>query len=172
VNVNVEPSNAPVDAEQGPERQPDAGTNAWVLLFVDALLVFSGSLFWLVHGHFFDTRTFERIGGGAWNVSATWLPGMERLVAAVVRLLGVMGLAFAVLAMTVAATSFRRGERWSWYALSLLAVLPVADMVVFASYDALTSLTAAWDVFLLVIALGGLFIPRRSAFTSPSESQA
>lgn len=158
-----------VDGEEaravaGRSRSRGARTSAWVLLLLDALLVAFTSLFWLVQGRFFDTSVNQAISGHDWTASEVLLPGMERLVSSVVRLAGAFGVAFGVLAMSIAATSYRRGEAWAWYALWLLALCPVLDMAVFAQRQALTPLVMAWDLLQLALVLGGLLLPAASTF--------
>ena len=152
-------------AVAGRSRSRDRRTSAWVLLLFDALLVVLASLYWLVQGRFFDTSLHQTISGHAWTVSEVLVPGMQRLVSVVIRLAGAFGVVFGVLAMVVAATGYRRGQAWAWYAMWTLALCPVLDMAVFAYQQALTPLVMAWDLLQLVLVLGGLLLPAASSFT-------
>lgn len=63
-----------------------------------------------------------------------------------------------MLIMTITATAFRRGERWSWYALWLLPVHSAIDLVVIAAYRALSFAAIAWDAGLFAAMLVTLWL--------------
>jgi len=60
---------------------------------------------------------FERFAHSSWQALATASPGVTEFVTILFRLYGAYGVAFSLVAMAVAATAFRRGERWAWWAL-------------------------------------------------------
>ena len=57
---------------------------------------------------------YEGYTGGSW---AALTPGAARFAVLVFRMFGVYGTAFSLMAIAIAATGFRRGERWAWWAL-------------------------------------------------------
>ena len=159
-------------ANEGEPRDVAHATRAWALLFIDGLMIASASLYWLARGHFLERVVEVKVAGGSWAVVQTLLPRAEELVAAVVRMAGALGLCAGILIMATAATSFRRGERWSWFALWIVPFLPTMDLAVFGAYGALTPLSILWDAMALVLALAGLIAPARAFFPPEAPPDA
>lgn len=79
---------------------------------------------------------------------------------------------FAVLAAVVTMTSFRRGERWAWYAMWLLVVVPVLDASMLAGASALTPIAAVADAVVVTFAFGGLVLAYGTFFgTAPAPRE-
>jgi hypothetical protein len=136
-----------------------AARRAWTLLFLYGALLGLSSLFALVQGRLFDHGFADAVTSGSWTHAAALLPNVDKSLSAMARLLGATGIVAAILTMAVAATAYRRGERWAWYVMWALPVHATIDFATLLGYDALSVISATWDVALLVIALLGLFVP-------------
>lgn len=147
---------------------------AWVLLFIDGLLLGCSSLFWITRGRFFDPGFYEAITGGTWMIAASLMPSLDRVATAAVRFAGLLGALSSVLVIAIATTSFRRGERWAWYAMLSLPGFAALDFSLFAGYDAVTPTSLVWDISLAALAVVSLAISYRAFFAplaSPPEEQ-
>jgi hypothetical protein len=144
--------------------------SAWVLLFLYGLMLALVSVFWLLHGHLFDHRLYEVVGGSSWSVMEALDADVVELVSSLVRLGGALGLVASVFIMAVALAAYRNGERWAWYVMWALPLGSTLDLSILAAYGALSPTSIVWDVYMLALALAGLVIPYR-AFFSPPEPE-
>jgi hypothetical protein len=171
VTMAIPMSNAPVSPTRSPRSTGAlAPSSSWALLFTCGAMLGFVSLVWLLRGRMFDRELYEKVGGLSWEFMKAFDAGVVRLVAALVRLAGGAGLIAAVFVMAVSATSYRRADRWAWYAMWALPFGLVLDIVILASYRALSPAVFAWDVVMLGLSLGGLVIPYRAFF--PEHDQA
>jgi hypothetical protein len=60
---------------------------------------------------------YEGYSGGSWDELVATSPRTAGYITLVFRMYGVYIVAFGLLAVTIAATAFRRGERWAWWLL-------------------------------------------------------
>ena len=60
---------------------------------------------------------FEGYTGGSWDELAATSPNTAAYLTLIFRMYGIYIVAFSLLAVMIAATGFRRGERWAWWAL-------------------------------------------------------
>jgi len=60
---------------------------------------------------------YENFTGGSWSELAQSSPRTVEFITIVFRMYGVYIVTFGLLAIAISATSFRRGERWAWWAL-------------------------------------------------------
>jgi len=60
---------------------------------------------------------YENFTGYSWSEFTTATPNAADLLTLVFRMYGIYGVAFSLMAITVAVTAFRRGESWAWWAL-------------------------------------------------------
>jgi len=60
---------------------------------------------------------FEGYTGGSWPALVAQSPATADYIVLLFRMFGSYGVATSLLAIAVAATGFRRGERWAWWAL-------------------------------------------------------
>ena len=90
----------------------DAGLLAWgaMAALVPELLPGSGSAPILTAGYEGFTR-------GSWQELAETSPATAQYITVLFRLYGAYIVAFALLAIAIAATAFRRGDVWAWWAL-------------------------------------------------------
>ncbi len=100
---------------------------AWVLiLLADVGLVAWGAMAALAPDHLLGpdatpilTAGYERYTGASWaTLSSTSSPTRD-FITVLFRLYGTFCVAVGLLAVAISANAFRRGERWSWWALLL-----------------------------------------------------
>jgi hypothetical protein len=151
------------DDELPPAPRPP-GSGAWVLVFACGALLVISSLFWLSQGRFFDSAVYLAISNATWKTFEEITPAASRLASAFVRLYGALGISAGVLIMAVAATSYRRHERWAWYVFWVLPLCAALDLGTLAAYRALTFRNATWDIALLGLSLLGLIAPYQTFF--------
>jgi hypothetical protein len=60
---------------------------------------------------------YEGFTGGSWKSLVDGSPATGDFIVLVFRMFGVYGTAFSLMAIAIASTAFRRGERWAWWAL-------------------------------------------------------
>ncbi len=60
---------------------------------------------------------YEGYSGGSWSQLASAVPGAAGYIEVLFRMYGVFNVVFALLAVAITVTAFRRGERWAWWAL-------------------------------------------------------
>jgi hypothetical protein len=137
---------------------------AWVLLFLDGLVLLCSALFWITRGRFFDPGFYEALTGGTWSVASALMPSLDRVATASVRFAGLLGVVTSALVIAIATTSFRRGERWAWYAMLLLPAFAVLDFSLSAGYEAVTPTSVAWNVTIAGLAIVSLGISYRAFF--------
>jgi hypothetical protein len=159
-----------VDSSMDEERELAWGVRrrtadaSWVLLFADGLLIGCTALYWAARGHFFDPKFYESVVGMPLADALSLPPRAQWIAAAGVRLAGFLGMSLSVLILAVATTSYRRGERWAWYAMWTLPLLATLDFALLAGYGAISPISTAWDLTLLVSALLALTASYRRFF--------
>ncbi len=131
-------------------------SRGWVLLLCHGTVLALGGVYALARGRALDRELYEAVVGPSWPVVVALVPAVERLVSAFVRFTGALAVACGVIVIALAMTSFRRGERWAWYAAWALPVHATIDLAVLLGYGALTPVSAAWDVTLLVLSTAAL----------------
>ncbi len=100
---------------------------AWILIIVaDAGWLAWGAMVALAPEHLPGPHSasivvdgYEGFTGGSWSALVATSPQTARFIMLVFRMFGAIGVAFTGLAIMIAATAFRRGERWAWWALLL-----------------------------------------------------
>jgi hypothetical protein len=107
------------------------------------------------------TAGYEGFTGGSWQQLAATAPKTAEYVMLLFRMYGVYIVAFALLAIAIAANSFRRGERWTWWALL------VANTIAFAAAMAYDRIVGAIGPFELSEYLGLAVIYGTLAITAP-----
>ena len=66
---------------------------------------------------------YEGFTGASWQALSASMPRATEYLTLLFRMFGLYGVAFSLLAIAIAATAFRRGERWAWWALLVGNVL-------------------------------------------------
>ena len=154
------------DTPLPPPRRTAAST-AWVLVFLDGLLLGCASLYWLLRGRFFDENLYRALAATTANEAPA-----ENVTAVAIRLAGVLGLSASLVFMALALGAYRRGDRWAWYATWALPLYCSLEMATLASYQALTPTVMLWDVGLFLLALAALVAGYRHFFALPEERHA
>ena len=127
---------------------------SWILVLTVAVLSVLSALYVGLTPTAYQTELQER----TWEQFARQDPEVAALYSMDLALLGMSISAFAVLATVVAAIPYRRGERWAWYALWVVALLwgGVAVRMFIDQYSAGSVYAVA-----AAIAVVGLLIPFR-----------
>jgi len=96
----------------------------WLILAGDAGLLLWGAMAALLPerlagpgGKPILAAGYEVYSGGSWQALSEASPKAAEFMTVLFRVYGAYIVAFGLLAMAVAATAFRRGERWAWWAL-------------------------------------------------------
>ncbi len=90
---------------------------AWKIILVADLAVLLYGLLAALMPDALLGEGFEVFSGQSWSALLSTSPRTAEYISLSGRLLGALNIAFAVLAIAIALTSFRKGEVWSWYAL-------------------------------------------------------
>ena len=165
----MDPTSTLDDDTPRPPARHTAASTAWVLVFLDGLLLGCGSLYWLLRGRFFDENVYRALADSGLPELAT---STENVATAAVRLGGVLGLCASLLVMAVALTAYRTGQRWAWYATWALPLYCSLDIATLASYHALTPTAVLWDAGVLLLALSALIAGYGSFFARQETTGA
>lgn len=100
---------------------------AWLaILLVDAGFLVWGAMAALMPDYLLGPRSipiltagYEGFTGGSWSELARTSPRTAEYITLLFRTYGAYNVAFSLPAITLAATSFRRGDAWAWWALLL-----------------------------------------------------
>lgn len=134
---------------------------SWVLLLVLGMVGLIFASVDMFSGTTDDPQSVKQLTGNTWEEIVTRNPGMARLVLQWVRATGVGLLGASILLIAIASVAYRRGEKWTWYALWIAPI-------VMAGYTANNFLVGGslWPFFiaLLIVALLGLLLPYRKFF--------
>lgn len=144
-------------------------SSGWVLVFGAGLMMALTSLNWLLRGHFFE-KTVIAVSGFRWEELTAVLPATARISSLSVRLAGAAGLCAGVLAMGMALTSFRRGERWAWYTAWVLPMFAGLELLVLGAYGAINGAALIWDGTFAALGLLGLAVSYPAFFISSRAS--
>jgi hypothetical protein len=60
---------------------------------------------------------YEGFTGYSWTALTNTFPLATEFITLVFRMYGIYGVAFSLMAIAIAVTAFRRGDRWAWWAL-------------------------------------------------------
>lgn len=138
--------------------------NAWILIaFVGVVGLIFGliTMFEIVYDPaYFSNRLGQSVTSFSTSYPKAWsaIQGWERDE-------GTEVFGFALLATAIAFTAYRKGERWSWYALWYVPL--------YLSYDTLNTFGSTYlpylFAFLLVASVAGLILPYRRFFPRVSR---
>lgn len=108
---------------------------------------------------------YEGFTGGSWQRLLATSPETAEYTTLLFRMYGVYGVALSLLAIAIAATAFRRGERWAWWALLVGNTIGYGGAMV---YDQIVN---AVGLFELSEYLGLAAIYGSLAVTAPSRTR-
>ena len=131
-----------------------------MILFVLAGLMCVLALYAIFAG--LDEVEFENSTEIVWSELTTAVPGVADYVSRLIRLLGASYLGFGLLAATVVWIGFKRGEKWSWYALWTMPLTFGLTSIVFFVFEA-SGLGLFYGAGALLAVLG-LVLPLRMFF--------
>jgi hypothetical protein len=124
---------------------------AWILiLIVDAGLVLWGAMAAAAPDYLLGPggrpilpAGYEGFSGGSWSELARTSPLTAGYIAVLFRMYGVFNVVFALMAVAITVTAFRRGEGWAWWAL--LAGNTIA-LVSAMTYDRIVNAIGLFEV--------------------------
>lgn len=98
---------------------------AWVLiLLADVGLLAWGAMAAITPEHLLGPNStpilaagYEGFTGYSWSALTSTSPNAVDFITLVFRMYGIYGVAFSLMAITIAVTAFQRGETWAWWAL-------------------------------------------------------
>lgn len=106
---------------------------------------------------------FEGYTGGSWQQLTAASPETAGYITLVFRMYGIYIVAFSLLAIAIAATAYRRGDRWAWWALL------VGNTIAWVSAMTYDQIVGAIGPFELTEYLGLALIYGSLALTVPSS---
>lgn len=136
---------------------------AWVVFFFFPIFFILESVRGLLFVVPPDETNLQSITGMSWSQLAASNPRLAEYIGfASVGTYGVQ-LAFATIIMAIAITSYRKGERWAWYALWIFPFFQI--LIAAARYLRYGDVeTAAFELPFLILILLGLLLPYRQFF--------
>jgi hypothetical protein len=108
---------------------------------------------------------FEGHTGGSWQHLVTTSPRTAGYITLVFRMYGIYIVAFSLLAIAIAASAYRRGERWAWWALL------VGNTIAWVSAMTYDQIVGAIGPFELTEYLGLALIYGSLALTVPTSGR-
>lgn len=98
---------------------------AWVLiLMADVGLLVWGAMAAIAPEHLLGPgggpilpAEYEGFTGYSWSALTSTSPNAAEFMTLVFRMYGIYGVGFSLMAIAIAVTAFRRGDRWAWWAL-------------------------------------------------------
>jgi hypothetical protein len=97
-----------------------------IIVIVDASLIVWGAMAALLPGYLLGPKGlpilpagFEGFTGASWQQLATESPKATEYITLLFRTYGAYCMAFGIMGVGIAVSSFRRGDRWAWWSLLL-----------------------------------------------------
>jgi hypothetical protein len=98
---------------------------AWVLILIaDVGLLAWGAMAAIAPEHLLGPgggpilpAEYEGFTGYSWSALTSTSPNAAEFMTLVFRMYGIYGVGFSLMAIAIAVTAFRRGDRWAWWAL-------------------------------------------------------
>jgi hypothetical protein len=157
-------------------------TGAWILVVVaDVGLLAWGAMAALAPDHLLGpsgtpilTAGYENFTGRSWAELAGPSSPTRDFIAVLFRLYGAFNVAVGLLATAIAATAFRRGERWAWWTLLLGNTIAYGAAM---TYDRIVRAIGPFEI-LEYVAIAGVyaalvvtapFLPRVRLHASPDR---
>ena len=109
---------------------------------------------------------YEGYSGGSWSELAVASPLIAGYMTLLFRMYGIYNVAFGLMASAIAATAFRRGERWAWWALLIGNTIGLVSAI---TYD---KTVHAIGPFELTEYLGLALVWGALAVTAPFRAEA
>lgn len=112
---------------------------------------------------------YEGYTGGSWDQLVATAPDTAGYITLIFRMYGIYIVAFGLLAVVIAATSFRRGDRWAWW---MLLVGNTIGYVSAMTYDQIVGAIGPfeWSEYLgLALVYGSLAVTARFSRGTPAS---
>ena len=137
--------------------------HAWILLFALSLFIAATAVVGIISG--IDRADFEQSTNLTWDEMRALNPTVSDYVQRVIRLNGAAYLGLGLIAALLSWTAYRRGERYAWFAMS---VLPLALALSAGGFAVERSELAYYYGGYTLIAGAGLLLPYRKFFPGQS----
>lgn len=136
--------------------------NAWVILFVLGLISTVGGIAFVAQGGRGRAEVLKYLTGLTWDELLTRVPGIGSFLAEVQTVLDTYEVGFGIAVMAISWFSYRKGERWAWYALWIVPLVVLS--ITLNDVRAGMSLSGFLGIPLLALSLLGLLLPYRKFF--------
>ncbi len=145
--------------------------HAWILLFAPGFVAFIVAITFLLSGFgiigFADPDLLKN-NGVTWNEVVAGSPGLANVILTLLILVGIFFVGFTTFVMVISRVSYRRGERWAWYALWYFPIVTAYLASIALSHGAATGILLSTP--LLIMSLLGLLLPYRKFFPKVSAT--
>jgi hypothetical protein len=109
-----------------------------LILITDAGFIAWGAMAALLPDHLLGPGSepilkaeYEGFTGGSWSELTGTSPAIASFITILFRMYGTFNVVFGLLGVTIAATAFRRGERWAWWALLVSNTIALGSATTF-----------------------------------------
>lgn len=138
---------------------------AWILFAIIGILTLAIAIGDVVLGAGGDPATTEAVTGISWGQLQATDPAVANLVDLHARVVGVWLMGFALVTILIAATAYRHGRRWAWYAFwSWPLVAALVFLLYFVFVEEGTPPPLYSSPAILALSLAGLLLPLRRFF--------
>lgn len=86
---------------------------------------------------------YEGYSGGSWSTLAAASPSIADYMTLLFRMYGIYNVLFGLLGSVIAATAFRRGERWAWWALLVSNTIALGSAI---TYDRIVNAIGPFEL--------------------------
>ena len=143
------------------------GSIVMVVMAVYGLIL---GLIWLFAAEALTTDVFDSFTGQTWSDFVAANAKAADLQIMSIRLRAAMALAVSILGIFLALTSYRKGEKWSWFAFLVSGIIVWGSNV--AYYITLASLTTTVIMLIgLVLLVIGLAIPAKAILGGKADKK-
>ncbi len=138
---------------------------AWIIFFVFGIpLLIAGLRYSIDPTPILFQGNFASVTGVDWNQFQAAYPGVTFYFESVTRFWALLSLIGFVLLVVVSFKSYRKSEKWAWYAFWMVPAVFLAFSADFLTYDGPTSSLFIASLLGFAISLLGLFLPYRKFF--------
>jgi hypothetical protein len=102
--------------------------------------------------------------GKSWSTLQASNPDVVKLSSDLIRLYAELLFPVGVFTVAISFKSFRRGEKWSWYAFCILPLTLIYEVGLEASFGTPFGAIASFDLPFAALCLVGLLLPYRKFF--------
>ncbi len=112
---------------------------AWILmLLADVGMLAWGAMAAIAPEHLLGPNStpiliaeYQNFTGYSWSQLTTTMPNAANFLTLVFRMYGIYGVGFSLVAIPIAVTAFRRGDKWAWWALLAGNTLTYVSAMIF-----------------------------------------